>query len=355
MPVSLFGDLFAYNRWANRKVFAQAKQLPADALDRRADLGPGSLRDTLFHIWGAESLWLERWKGNSPSVFPGMPGISLEDLEQRFEETDRARQEFLASPLGDLDRVVSYRNLRGEPFANRLGDLLLHVVNHGVHHRAQILQFLRLGGIPTKGGLDYLFYCFAYPSIALPKETIAAIRGFHMDADLAPAENRVLDRTVIQHYCDYHEWAMARLRQFCDGLSDAELDRPFSMGMGTLRKTLFHIYDAEVWWRSNRGGQIGPFIKLPENTTLAEFDSHWETVRADREAITHNHSNEDLERPVESHLGFGVMRARLGETLIHLCVHGTHHRAQAINMLRQLGKKLPPFDLVEWVREIKST
>jgi uncharacterized damage-inducible protein DinB len=39
----------------------------------------------------------------------------------------------------------------------------------------------------------------------------------------------------------------------------------------------------------------------------------------------------------------------LGESLLQLGVHGTHHRAQAINMLRQLGARTPPTDYLDWL------
>ena len=42
-----------------------------------------------------------------------------------------------------------------------------------------------------------------------------------------------------------------------------------------------------------------------------------------------------------------------GVTLVHVCTHGTHHRAQCINMLRHLNvpgvsDKLPDPSTVDW-------
>ena len=34
--------------------------------------------------------------------------------------------------------------------------------------------------------------------------------------------------------------------------------------------------------------------------------------------------------------------------LAHVATHGMHHRAQCLNMLRQLGAPLPEIDLLEW-------
>jgi uncharacterized damage-inducible protein DinB len=39
-----------------------------------------------------------------------------------------------------------------------------------------------------------------------------------------------------------------------------------------------------------------------------------------------------------------------GGVLTHVTTHGMHHRAQALNMLRQLGvEMLPPSAVVEWM------
>ena len=45
-----------------------------------------------------------------------------------------------------LARDVAYTNSKGEPFHDRVDDILLHVVLHGVHHRGQIAAAVRAGG-----------------------------------------------------------------------------------------------------------------------------------------------------------------------------------------------------------------
>ena len=38
-----------------------------------------------------------------------------------------------------------------------------------------------------------------------------------------------------------------------------------------------------------------------------------------------------------------------GATIVHVTTHGTHHRAQCLNILRQLGvTPLPPSSVAEW-------
>jgi uncharacterized damage-inducible protein DinB len=42
---------------------------------------------------------------------------------------------------------------------------------------------------------------------------------------------------------------------------------------------------------------------------------------------------------------------KLGHMLIHVCNHGTHHRAQAINMLRHVGVSPPEMDFLWMFKE----
>ena len=57
----------------------------------------------------------------------------------------------------DLSRVLSYVDTQGHAQQHELGPALLHLVNHGTHHRAETALLLTsLGHAPRQ--LDYLFF-----------------------------------------------------------------------------------------------------------------------------------------------------------------------------------------------------
>ena len=350
--VSTLPDLFAANRWAHRKLFELARPLRDAALDREESIGLGTLRKTLFHVWGAEQLWLRRWNGESPSSLPAEEKISIDELADRFEQVHSERDAFLrAEAANDYARVIDYRTLAGEPFSNSLVGLALHVANHAVHHRAQALHFLKLAGAVVPGGLDYLFYRLAYPTIDSEPDGVAACRkhGLEMETEFLPP--RRFDVALLRRWCDYGDWGMDRLLKVADGLSDADLDRDFGMGMGSLRKTLLHLFDAENWWRINWRGERRPFPRLPAETSLAELAQLWSELAADRRDFMDGLGDGGLERVVEIDPGGGPLAFRVGESIVQLCVHGTHHRAQAINLAKRLGRASDAFDFVVFVRE----
>jgi uncharacterized damage-inducible protein DinB len=114
------------------------------------DLGSSfpSVQGTLAHLIGADWIWLERWRGSSPTAQPGWDTRTHAALAARFAEIGRDQKAFLDGlSEADVDRVVSYRALNGAPYANPLGELCRHVVNHGTYHRGQVATLLRQLGV----------------------------------------------------------------------------------------------------------------------------------------------------------------------------------------------------------------
>ena len=349
---STIADLLAYHRWANRKLLHLCRPLSDAQLDREEPIGPGSLRKILAHMWAGESVWLSRWKEVSPTAFPADETPTVDELDARYDMLHAAREGFLheESPP-DLSRVISYRTFAGDAYSNPLTELLMHVVNHGVHHRAQAMYLLKLNGVTIPGGLDYIFYRIAVPTVKMPESARERMRGYGLEVgdSLLPAFRHAPE--LVRLYFNYGDWAMDRLFDHSASLDDPDLDRDFGMGMGTLRKTLLHIYDAEKWWRGNWRGEKRIFEKLPPETTIAELHDLWNQGAGDRNAILATKDPDGLAEPVTADFGAGPMVFRTGESMLQLGVHGTHHRAQAINMLRRLGVQTTPFDLVMFVRE----
>jgi uncharacterized damage-inducible protein DinB len=146
--VELVRDLYAYHRWANRRLFDVAVALPAGLVTR--DMGPQwsvpTVQGMLAHIYGADFIWLARWKGSSPARIPGRDDFAvLADLRAKWDALE-AEQRAYVEELGeaDLARPVTYRNTEGAQFTVVLGPLLQHVANHATHHRSEIATMVTL-------------------------------------------------------------------------------------------------------------------------------------------------------------------------------------------------------------------
>lgn len=159
MTVGELRTLYEYNAWANARLIAVLEGLDEERLTRRIDSSFPSLLSTVAHIVGAEWIWLERWKGRSPSAAPEwIDGSTLQELRARLGEVERSRMEWVGRLReADLESRIDYRTLAGHPFSERLADLLLHLVNHSSYHRGQLTTMLRQVGA-TPAGTDYIVF-----------------------------------------------------------------------------------------------------------------------------------------------------------------------------------------------------
>lgn len=141
-------DLLTFHDWATRVLFEAVGGLSPDQWTAEVGGSFATIQGTMAHMVGAEWIWLERWRGQSPSFWPDwLSEPRAKDLEARWEGVAEDRAGWLESCSdASLDQPLSYRRLNGEPGSNRLELLIRHVVNHSSYHRGQVVAFLRTLG-----------------------------------------------------------------------------------------------------------------------------------------------------------------------------------------------------------------
>lgn len=150
MELDLIRSLFAYNRWANQRLLAQARMLPPALARQRFGASFDSVHGTLAHILAGEVIWLSRWRGQGrPRLLAAEDFQHLAELEDHWQRQDREMEAFLAGlTSGQLQSIVRYTNSRGESREHPLWQTMLHVVNHGTHHRSELADMLTRAGYP---------------------------------------------------------------------------------------------------------------------------------------------------------------------------------------------------------------
>lgn len=351
--IPVLDDLFRFNAWGNARLLEMAAGLTDAQLDEPRDLGPGSLRNVIYHTLGAEELWLQRWQGNVRPDFQFHPnGITLDVLAARQQAVNRGRRELLKGrgPEG-LQEVCHYHDMKGNPWSNRLEDLVLHVANHGIHHRAQALHFLKQFGRTTPIGLDYIVYRCLHPSVPQPASGASALQAMGLAAGTSAGPPVAWDHNLMQKWFAYGDWANRRLQPLIADLSPEQLDRDFGMGRGSLRATASHIFEAEQFWVALWVGGESTWQSLPSSTTPADLQARWDALIPRRNEFLAGLDGGSAQRIIPVRIGNADFVLPVVESAIQLCGHGTHHRAQIMNMLRQSGVSPPPMDLVVWARE----
>ena len=158
--------LYAYDRWANAKTLDVAARLTPEQFTQHLGNSHASVRDTLAHIWGANWIWLMRWRGTSPKALPHPDDFpDLESLRAKWAEIESEQAEFISTLTDEtLATVIVYTNTKGEEWAYPLADLMQHLVNHSSYHRGQITTMLRQMGaeaVSTDLLILDLFQCAA--------------------------------------------------------------------------------------------------------------------------------------------------------------------------------------------------
>lgn len=159
MDLDTFKALFRYSDWANLRVLGCAAELSNEQLDRQLEIGSGTLRKTLLHLYNGEFVWRQRWQTEDAVPWPSEDEpAAIPALTDRFKTNFAARDGFLATVTAlALTQIRKYRDSRGTWYEAPLGDMLMQAGVHSIHHRAQIVNMLRrLGGEAPE--LDYMYW-----------------------------------------------------------------------------------------------------------------------------------------------------------------------------------------------------
>lgn len=150
-------ELYAYHRWANRRLFELASALGEETCGREVgkQFSAPTLQRMFAHMYGADALWLARWKGQSMGALPGADIATMAALRKEWDALVAEQQAWVEAlrPV-DLGREVHYKDTAGNPYHTPLGILLTHVAAHGNHHRSEVATMLTmLSGSPPDTGI----------------------------------------------------------------------------------------------------------------------------------------------------------------------------------------------------------
>lgn len=161
-------------------------------------------------------------------------------------------------------------------------------------------------------------------------------------------------KEILLQLAAYNTWANQLMLEAIIQLPEEQQDQELPSSFKSLRATLLHMLDAEsIWWqrmklqerivRPSEGFQ-GGMNELAQ--AVLQQNRLWnEWIRQAGEHQLHhvfqyqNTKREQFKEPVS-------------QMLLHVFNHGTYHRGQLVNMMRQLGAgKIPATDFIVWSRK----
>ena len=152
-------QMYDYNDWANRRYLAVAVGLPPGQLFHDYAQSWGSVYKVLAHVLNSEWIWLQRWQGVSPKAFPAeADSPTVDALRLRWSNHEGEMRRFIATQTpSSLMRDVPYTTTKGVSYTLKLWQMMVHVCNHGTHHRGELAAMFAMQGIPHPEE-DWLLY-----------------------------------------------------------------------------------------------------------------------------------------------------------------------------------------------------
>jgi uncharacterized damage-inducible protein DinB len=161
MNADAFRQFYEYHFGENRKIWDRyISQLSDEQFTQPVGYSHGSVRDQIVHIIDVDDAWFSELRGVELSEPPAPPDFpDRGSIRTQWDNVEQSMRDYLSQLRDDMlfDRPIK------EPEEDRnliVWQVLLHVVNHGTDHRAQLLRLLNDLGVSTEYQ-DYIFHAYA--------------------------------------------------------------------------------------------------------------------------------------------------------------------------------------------------
>jgi len=160
MNANAFRHFYNYHFTENRKIWdSYIVPLSYEQFTQEIDYSHGSVRDQIVHLMGVDELWFSKLRGVEPlEPFSPASFADRESIRAHWDTIEQRMRDYLA----ELQDDMLFNKPIEEPEEDKdliVWKVLLHVVNHGTDHRAQILKLLNDLGVRTTSQ-DYIFYVY---------------------------------------------------------------------------------------------------------------------------------------------------------------------------------------------------
>lgn len=161
-------------------------------------------------------------------------------------------------------------------------------------------------------------------------------------------------KEIFVQLAAYNIWANQLLLSAIEALPEEQQKAEVKSSFSSLYHTALHMWSAEsIWWQriklqeriippaENFNGDMHDVASglLQQNRQWQDWVVNAQEHMLQHEFIYYNSKKEKFKQPVY-------------QVLTHLFNHGTYHRGQLVNMLRQSGiDKIPSTDFILWTRK----
>jgi uncharacterized damage-inducible protein DinB len=161
-------------------------------------------------------------------------------------------------------------------------------------------------------------------------------------------------KELLKSYTKYNIWANERICKVLEKLDPAQLDKELISSFNTVRKTMYHVWDAEtIWYKRLTGKSLSTWPSESFKGDFAEFQTLFLGGSGKFFMYVLNKDPKQLEQELTyKNLEGKEYTLKIVNIIQHVVNHSTFHRGQIITMLRNLGLTvLPSTDYSAFIRE----
>jgi uncharacterized damage-inducible protein DinB len=149
---------FGYHFAENRTLWDRyVSQISDEQFTRHVDYAHGSIRNQIVHLISVDDAWFRDLRGiEIPEPLDPADLVDRESIRAYWDRVEQTMREYLDALRDDM---LDSTPLEDEDKHLKVWQVLLHVVNHGTDHRAQLLRLLHDLGVKTTSQ-DYIFYVY---------------------------------------------------------------------------------------------------------------------------------------------------------------------------------------------------
>ncbi len=153
----------------------------------------------------------------------------------------------------------------------------------------------------------------------------------------------------------YSYWAVDKLWECIEQLTDEEFTRPLNYSTGSIRHHLVHMMSStQRWFARIEGVALPPHLAFEDYATRQTTQTKWHELSASALTYITSLTQAQLDEPVTWEIANRNLRGvhHRWELLLHVANHATDHRAQILAMLHQhFGKQTVEQDMIFYLAD----
>ncbi|HXS35696.1 MAG TPA: DinB family protein [Flavipsychrobacter sp.] len=153
-----------YNAWANKRIIDVLLKIDEDELDKEVISSFPTLRKTIYHMWTAEFIWLQRLQLTEQPVW--IEDIFKGNFEEACADWQRVSQtiaQFIEKQYDDrsFEHICEYYDKQKRPNKLPISIILSQLFSHSTYHRGQLVTMMHQVSITKIPPTDFLIFLAA--------------------------------------------------------------------------------------------------------------------------------------------------------------------------------------------------